>query len=125
MNVKNIGLSDHLPKIAVRRYKGQGIQHKKQNNTLTYRDLKHLDEHKFIEELSEAPWDTAFVFEDTDDIVDSWYKIFNDVLGNHIPIKQKRVKRRAQPNWFTSDLIDDLRKRDKLLENESQEIRES
>lgn len=41
----------------------------KSDNTFSYRDMKRLDAQKFVDELSDAPWDSAF--EDTDDIVDS------------------------------------------------------
>jgi len=68
-----------------------------------------------VDDLSKAPWDTAFLFEDTDDIVDSWYKSFTDILDSHIPVKEKRVKKSAQPVWFTTEINDAMRRRDKLL----------
>lgn len=71
LQTKNIGMSDHLPTMAVRRYKGQTSQSKNLINTFSYRDMKRLDAQKFVEELSDASWDSVFVFEDTDDIVDS------------------------------------------------------
>ena len=45
----------------------------------------------------------------------SWYKIFTDVLDSQIPVKEKRVKYRAQPIWFTTEINEHIRKRDKLL----------
>ena len=81
---------------------------KKVNNTFTYRDLKRLDEQKFVNELKEAPWDTA-------DIVSSWYTIFNNVLESQVPIKHKRVKNSAQPKWFTNELTNVIKKRDAVL----------
>ena len=50
--------------------------------------------------LYEAPWDCAFVLEDTNDVVDTWYNVFNDIIDEHLPLKQKRVKRKVQPKWF-------------------------
>ena len=55
---------------------------------------------------------TAFVFEDT---VDSWYKNFTDILDSHIPVKEKRVSKNAQPVWFTTETNDAMRRRYKLL----------
>ena len=98
MQTKKIGMSNHLPAMAVGRYKGQTSQSKNLINTFSYRGMKRLDAQKFVDELSDALWDS--VFEDTDDIIDSWYKIFTDVLDSQIPVKEKRVKNRAQPNWF-------------------------
>ena len=68
---KTIGMSDHLPTMVVRRYKGQTSLNSNQRNTFYYRDTKRLDQQKLVNELRDAPWDAAFVFEDTDDIVDS------------------------------------------------------
>lgn len=85
---------------AVRRYKKAHIHSsnsKKQHLSFEYRNLKSLDNQKFVKDLSEAPWDTAFVFDETDDIVDSWYGIFNSILDKHTPVMSKRVKRARQP----------------------------
>ena len=111
VQTKNMGMSDHLPTMAVRRYKGQTSQRKNLSNTFSYRNTKRLDAQKFVDDLSKAPWDTAFVFEDTEDIVDSWYKIFTDILDSHIPVKEKRVKKNAQPIWFTSEINEAMKKK--------------
>jgi hypothetical protein len=71
-----------------------------------------------FKDLSEDPWDSAFVFEDTDYIVDSWYSIFNNILNKHAPIISKRVKRKVQPKWFTINDISsefEIQIRDRLL----------
>ena len=46
---------------------------------------KRFDEEAFQQSLQEAPWDTAFVFDDIDDIVHSWEDIFNRILDSHCP----------------------------------------
>ena len=43
----------------------KGHQHK----SFCHRDFKNLDHAKFIEDLEEAPWDIAFLFDDVEDIV--------------------------------------------------------
>lgn len=74
---------------------------------------------KFVDELRDALWEAAFVFEDTDDNVDSWCKIFTDVLDSlQVPVKQKRVKNRAQPKWFTMEIGDHIKERDGFLEKD-------
>ena len=65
--------------------------------------------------MNDAPWHTAFIFDETDDIVDAWYKIFTNVLDDYAPIKQKRVKKISQPKWFTDDLKNEIQRRDYLL----------
>ncbi len=110
LDVKTIGLSDHLPTVILRRYKRETINRGNScvHTTISYRNLKHLNEKEFVKALDEAPWDTAFIFDEIDDIVDAWYQIFNTVLDNYAPIRQKRVKRASRPKWFT-EVLNQLR----------------
>ena len=55
------------------------------------------------------------MFEDPNDVVDAWYKIFNGIIDEHLPLKQKRVKRKAQPKWFNAKILKGIKARDKLL----------
>ncbi|CAB3983518.1 RNA-directed DNA polymerase from mobile element jockey [Paramuricea clavata] len=126
----NVGLSDHLPVFALRRFKKTGEQGAAgtkihEHTSLKYRNLKSLNNELFAKDLSEAPWDSAFVFEDTDDIVDSWYSIFINILNKHAPIISKRVKRKIQPKWFTNDITDEIQIRDRLLKQALNEHREN
>lgn len=115
VHVLNSGMSDHLPIIATRTYK-RARQNRNEHFTITYRDIKSLDKEKFIASLSTAPWDCAFVFEDTNDVVDAWYKIFDGIVKEHLPLKQKRVKRNVQPKWFDRNISRKLKDRDILLD---------
>ena len=47
------------------------------NQNIRYRDMKQFDENRFKEALSQAPWDTVFVFDEIDDMLDSWESLFN------------------------------------------------
>ena len=75
--------------------------------------MKRLNAQKFVDELSDAPWDSAF--EDTDDIVDSWYKFLLSFLILRYLWKRKEWKKRNQPNWITTEINEAMKKRDKLL----------
>jgi hypothetical protein len=70
LDVKTIGLSDHLPTVIVRRYKRETINRRNScvHTTISYKNLKHLNEKEFVKALDEVPWETAFIF---DDIVDA------------------------------------------------------
>ena len=48
-----------------------------------YRNMKYLDVNGFEESLERAPWDTAFVFEDVDDIFYAWENVFNTIVDIH------------------------------------------
>ena len=99
----------------MRLFKGQGTKQKKHNNVFVYRDLKRLDKERFVEELNEAPWDTAFIFDDIDDTVSCWYEIFNSILDNLLPARQKKVKCKSQPIWFTRDIHEKIKEWDVLF----------
>ncbi|XP_015747956.1 PREDICTED: uncharacterized protein LOC107327726 [Acropora digitifera] len=110
----NIGLADHVPVFVVRKYAREN--HKAHNSTrITYRNMKRFDEEAFQQSLQEAPWDTALVFDDIDDIVHSWEDIFNSILDSHCPWRVKRVKQDTQVPWMTKKLLKQLHTRDHLL----------
>ena len=110
VRVLSTSMSDHLPTIVTRKYKGVQ-QNKTEHTTITYRDIKNLNKEQFIAALKEAPWDSAFIFDDPDDVVDAWYDIFQGVVDRFLPLKHKRVKRKSQPNH----IVDGFKERDKLL----------
>ena len=94
VEVKLSGLSDHLPTTTLGKYNNEAKSNKK-HKTFKYRDFKSMDIQGFVQSLKEAPWDTAFIL--------------------FAPIKQKRVKRKCQPAWFTSKLNKRILERNNLL----------
>ena len=64
--------------------------------------------------MKEAPWDSAFIFDDPDGVVDAWYDIFQGVVDRSLPLKHNRVKRKCQPK-SVSHIVDAFKERDKLL----------
>ena len=109
------GISDHLPVIVTRKFTRCPKTNKDQHTTITYRDIKGLNKEQFVLSLQEAPWNCAFVFEDTNDVVDAWYEVFNDIIDEHLPLKQKRGKRKVQPKWFNAEILKGIKARDRLL----------
>ena len=85
------------------------------NQNIRYRDMKQFDENRFKEALSQAPWDTVFVFDEIDDMLDSWESLFNSILDENCPWREKRVKRGAQAPWMTSSVLKQLHLRDNCL----------
>ena len=77
---------------------------------------------RFISDLQAVPWDLIKLFDDTDDILDAWTDLFLQVVDKNIPIKQHRVKRKTQPEWLSSDILDAMktRVRYKSLGNENE-----
>ena len=70
VRVLSTGMSDHLPTIVTRKYKGMQ-QNKTEHTTITYCDIKNLNKEQFIAALKEVPWDSASIFDDPDDVVDA------------------------------------------------------
>ena len=120
IDVPKIGLSDHFPIFFTRK---MHVQPKKgKHYTISYRSFKDFDETKFSNDLTDVPWDIIRIFDDTNDILNAWSDLFLEVVDANVPIKQHRVKRKNQPEWITSDLMDAMKTRDrhKSLGNENE-----
>ena len=117
MFVLYVGLADHLPLFAVRKYSNQRERPntRKINNYVRYRNMKRFDVELFKQTLMQTPWDSGFIFDDIDDMLDSWEKLFIDALEQHCPWRTKRVARVNQVPWITPAIIKQLQLRDSLL----------
>ena len=83
------------------------------HQTITYRSFKHFDESCFLNELSTVPWEIIENFETVDDILSVWTLLFTEILDKHAPIKNHRIKRKYQPEWLTSEILDLMKERNK------------
>ena len=119
--VPHIGLSDHFPIFISRKTNGS-CSLKNTHYTISYRSFKNFDENKFINDLQSAPWDVIKIFDDVNDIVETWSTLFCDIVDKHLPLRKHRVKRKQQPKWLTADIIDAFKIRDrfKSVNNEEQ-----
>lgn len=73
------------------------IEKESRHKTINYLDLKNLNLEALLEDLRNSSWDSAFVFDEIDDICDALDLILNEALKSHIPFKQKRVKKLNSP----------------------------
>ena len=83
------------------------------HQTITYRSFKNFDESCFLNELSTVPWEIIENFETVDDILSVWTLLFTQILDKHAPIKNHRIKRKYQPEWLTSEILDLMKERNK------------
>ena len=52
--------------------------------------MKQFDENRYKEALSLAPWDTVLVFDEVDDMLDSWESLFSTAyLMKIAPVKAR------------------------------------
>ena len=110
---ENIGTSDHLPVFVCRKYTklNKDASHK----VINYRVFKNLNPENLLDDLKNVPWDSAFIFDDVNDILATLGSLLNQVLDDHIPQKQRRVKKHKQPAWITNEIIEAINQRDSLL----------
>ena len=54
-------------------------------------------------DLQSDPWQVKDSLEDVDSQWDYWKKMFNDIVGLHVPSKKARVRKKTLP-WITRDI---------------------
>ena len=68
-----------------------------------------------LEKLSEINWFKVINCDDVDVAWSNFKDLFMSVVDKIAPLKEKRIKQRSEP-WITSELLDDIRTRDRALE---------
>ena len=68
----HLGVSDHDLIFAVRKNK---IPRPKARE-IEYRSMKNFDENKFLADLENVPWDSAYIYDDVNDLWDHWAKMY-------------------------------------------------
>ena len=63
------------------------------------------------------PWSVIEQFDDVDDAMDTWEKLFMEVVNTHAPLRERRVKRPRQPGWLTEEITEAMDKRDSLKQS--------
>ena len=115
VHVCKLTLSDHYAIFGNRKL--NSYVHNKEHHTITYRSIKYFDEYSFVKDLSEAPWKMVAAFDDVNDMVQTWNCLFLEIINKHAPIRNYRIKRKHQPEWLTSEILDCMKERDKFKIN--------
>ena len=111
IHVCKVSISDHYAVFGNRKL--NNFVKSNTHQTITYRSFKNFDESKFICDMHEVPWETIEYFNDIDEIVEVWNKMFLEVVNKHAPLKSHRIKRKYQPDWLTPQILDCIKERDK------------
>ena len=109
--VSQISLSDHFPVCFTRKMNHKLSKH--QHTTTSYRCFKHFDEKTFLDELFTDLQSFRADQQHIDDDFAIWYTIILKKLNKYAPVKTKRVKTKCLPEWFTSDITEMQKQRDK------------
>ena len=63
-----------------------------------------------MKDLEEIPWDSAYAYDNIDDIWHHWATLFNQILDKHVPLVQKKIANRQKP-WIAAQIRKEIRKR--------------
>ena len=108
-------MSDHFPVCFTRKHSHKGATNS--HKSIRYRSYKNFNESAFLADLQSVLWAVCEIFDDPNDALNCWYKLFIDIVNLHAPMKERRVKRPKQPEWFTEEIQDAIRERDKFANN--------
>ena len=82
-----LGLSDHDLVFAVCKQKLP----KPKARILDYRSTKDLNANVFITALKDVQWDSAYAFNNPDDVWSHWAALLQQVIDKHAPVKRMRL----------------------------------
>ena len=65
------------------------------------RSIKNFDEQKFRQHFSTAPWHVGDIFDDIQDQAGFFTGLLTDIVDEHMPAKQMRVRGKDVPYMTT------------------------
>eukprot|EP00112_Aurelia_sp_Birch-Aquarium-sp1_P010550 Seg2249.2 transcript_id=Seg2249.2/GoldUCD/mRNA.D3Y31 product=Fibropellin-1 protein_id=Seg2249.2/GoldUCD/D3Y31 len=78
------------------------------------RNYKNMDINGFREALETTPWWVSSVFEETDDVLNAWELLYNNVVDEYIKVRKAKVRKDSLP-WITTDIRKIMNRRYRLL----------
>ena len=67
-----------------------------------------------LADLSNIPWDSAYICDYIDDIHDHWHHLFINAVDQHLPFKKKYIEGDQLP-WITLEIYSAISRRDILF----------
>lgn len=68
----------------------------------------------YLADLSNIPWDSAYICDYIDDIHDHWHHLFINAVDQHLPFKKKYIEGDQLP-WITLEIYSAISRRDILF----------
>ena len=78
------------------------------------RALKCNFKERFKSDIENAPFQVAFTFDDTDDVLWAWQPLFDEICNTHVSWKEVKIKSQAPP-WMTNEIRIKMNRRFKLF----------
>ena len=91
------GISDHFPICGVLFTKSDQVNKPKHRINETRKVDLEANHETFLNELRSIPWNLMDLFQNPDDKLYVWEKLFTPVMNEHFPIKKKRIRRNSHP----------------------------
>ena len=107
-SVPRLALSDHFP-VCVSWKKPKTFT-KTGHIAIKYRDVTKLSKEAFCGDVSKIQWKLD---PDVNNILENFNSNLLQVIDYHAPIKNKRVKRAKQPEWFNENILQAIYDRNK------------
>ena len=114
--VPKLTISDHYAVAITRKLKATTLKshENKAHKSIRYRDYKHFDPDKCVNDLEKQPWSSIYDSANPNDALDVFNKLFIDVLNKHAPVRNKRVRKPTLPPYLDADIISLIKRRDAL-----------
>lgn len=106
--VFDITISDHFLVFCVLNLKLT----KSKPTEISTRSYRNFNPQSFDEDISRIPWDTVNIFEQTEDKVDCFNKLFLDVLEIHAPVRTIKVRHSKDSPIITPEIRKLMMQRD-------------
>lgn len=81
---------------------------------INVRNYKQFQVDHFQADTTAAPFHVVRVFEDTDDVLWAWNKLFKDICGLHAPMRCIKIRSQSSP-WINYDIRREIKLRFKLF----------
>ncbi len=113
--INKTSLSDHYAIFCNRKLNNCANKHS--HETITYRSFKTFDENAFTNDLNLVPWEIIQQYDTIDDVLTKWMELFLNVVNKHAPLRVHRIKKKIQPDWLSSEILDYIKERNKCKIN--------
>ena len=81
----------------------------------TVKNYKNIDLAKLKSDLDDVPWHVVSIFDDVDDCVWTWEKLFKETINEHINTWKAKIRPQSEP-WMSGAIRKELNKRYKLFQ---------
>ncbi len=109
----HLGINDHSGIYLCRSSNGKRKQ-KPEHLQIEFRDFKAFNETKFICDVNAAPWHLLEIFDEMDDKISTMYQLLSQILDEHTPLRQKRVRSDSYP-WISGFVVELIRQKSYAL----------